>query len=126
MQELDVVEDVRLGGGCEQVGLSGDGHLGFDEEEIPPGGTIDFTLLGTAVSGVTIGHLFGDAQCGEHYVVGQGVGFSAGGLPKSADEVAGEGDTFLPDLELAKRSCHGVKMAADKPGSRTERTWIVS
>ena len=120
MEQLYVLQNVRLGDSGDQIGVAGDRHLGFNEQQVSFGRPIDLALLGTCVPGVSVGNVFSDPDGGEHHSIGQRLSFPAGRRAESAGKGACKSDTFLPDFEVAKGGCHAANMAAERDRTGTE------
>jgi hypothetical protein len=90
-------------GACgDKLGLSSDGELGFEAQEGPFGEEIRFPLLSGRGAGEPVGDVGPDGGGSEHHRVRKDLGLPPDARADRPDDVATEGDGFLPDSELAQ------------------------
>ena len=100
---------VRLVG--EQLRVAEDGDLCLESEQLPFSGAVQLPLLGGGVLAVAVGDVSGDGEGGERDGVRDGFGLATCGLANGTDDIAREGDGFLPDFEVSDATSHGRKIS---------------
>lgn len=98
---LDSCGEVGVGVRGEKIGLACDGELGLEAKEIAFGGSIELSLFRCGVAAVAVGDGAGGGKGRGHEAVGDDLGFALGRLACRSHGFGGQGDGFLPDLEVA-------------------------
>jgi hypothetical protein len=104
----------------DQVGLTCDGELCLESEQLALRGSIQLSLLGGRIPTVPVRNEPSRIERGEHELVGNDLGLASRVLACGADDIGGEGDGLLPDFEIANIGSHGPKMAAKSQITGTE------
>ena len=118
---MQAPEQLRVRCRRDQVGVSQDGELRLETQEIPFCRAIQLSLLSDRVASVTVGDVSGDRECGSGQDISRGLRLPPSALTDDAEDLAGKGDGFLPDLEVAYAGCHGGKMEVRGRGRWTRR-----
>ena len=105
----------------EEVRVSKDRKLGFQSEQLPFGGTIELSLLGSCVASISLGDVTGDRKGGGDERISGCLGFASRALAHNAKNFAAESDCLLPDFEIPEASGHGHTMAALPAGTDIKR-----
>src|SRR5438105_4738602 len=109
----------------DEVGLARDGELRLQSKELSFGRAVELPLFGGGVSSISVGDGSGGVERGEHELICQNFDFASGALPRGAHDLGSEGNSFLPDLEIAEIAGHRPKMAAVGGIPRTNRLQTV-
>ena len=104
---MQAPEQLRVRCGRDEVGVSEDGELRLEAQEITFCCAIQLSLLSDCVASVTVRDVGGDGECGSGQDISRGLRLPSSALADDAEDLAAKGDGFLPDLEVAYAGCHG-------------------
>lgn len=96
----------------EEVCVAQDGELSFESEQVSFRGSIELSLFGSGVAPVALGDMTRDGNCREDERVGGSLGFALGDVANDAEDLASQGDRFLPHFEVPHAGCHAGEDAA--------------